>query len=126
MILHNGLTLAYIGDAVYEVAIRKHLLDLKLTKVNDLHKNAIKYTSANSQAKACKVLLQDVFTEEEIKIFKRGRNQTSTHKPKNSDLATYTTSTGFEAVLGYHYLDDNKTRLDELILKSIEILETSQ
>ncbi len=126
MILHNGLTLAYIGDGYYELQIRKYLIEKKLTKVNELHKNAIKYTSANNQAKACKVLIEEYFTEEEIKIFKRGRNQTSTHKPKNSDLATYSTSTGFEAVIGYHYLDNNEKRLNELISKTIEILEKSQ
>lgn len=126
MILQNGLTLAYIGDAYYELAVRKYLIEKKLTKVNDLHKNAIKFTSANNQAKACKVLLEEVFTEEEIKIYKRGRNQTSTHKPKNSNIATYNMSTGFEAVIGYHYLDSNEKRLNELISKTIDILEISQ
>lgn len=123
MIQLNGLTLAYIGDAYYELRVREYLLSKKLTKVNDLHKTAIKYTSAVNQAKATKVLLEKFYTEEEISIYKRGRNQNSSHKPKNADIATYNTSTGFEAVIGYYYLENNQSRLNEIIEETFRILE---
>lgn len=123
MIQHNGLTLAYIGDAYYELLIRKQLLDRNLTKVKDLHQNAIKYTSSVNQAKAAKSLLKGFYTEEEITIYKRGRNQNSSHKPKNADIATYNTSTGFEAVIGYHYLDNKLNRIDEILEEVFKILD---
>lgn len=117
MILYNGLTLAYIGDAYYEMWIRKYGLSLGLTLVNDLHNIAVRYTNAKAQALAVRRLIEDTFTEEETKIYKRGRNQTATHKPKNADVSTYNSATGFEAVIGYLYLKDELSRL-ELILKT--------
>lgn len=123
MIQYNGLTLAYIGDAYYELKIREYLLLKNVTKVNSLHQNAIKFTSAISQAKATTYLIDNFYTEKELSIFKRGRNQSATHKPKNTDVQTYNKSTGFEAVIGYLYLANDLTRLNELINYTIEILE---
>ncbi len=123
MIQLNGAALAYIGDAYYELCIRRYLIDRQLTKVNDLHKEAITFTSAVSQAKAADYLLEHFYNEEEVGIFKRGRNQTSGRKPKNTDLATYHAATGFEAVIGYLYLDQRKDRLDDLINQTIDHLE---
>ncbi len=126
MIQHNGLTLAYIGDAYYELKIREYLLEQKYSKVNDLHNNAIKFTSAVNQAVAAKVLLNELYSEEEISVFKRGRNQTSTHKPKNADVQTYNFATGFESVIGFLYLNNDLERLDLIINKTIQILEEFQ
>ncbi len=123
MIQYNGLTLAYIGDAYFELAVRNYLLDKGITKVNDLHTNAILYTNANSQAKIARKLIKDFYSDNEINIYKRGRNSNSTHKPKNSDVITYNTSTGFEAVIGYLYLDSQFDRLDKLLKKSFSIIE---
>lgn len=123
MIQHNGLTLAYIGDAYYELVIRKYLLEKNMTKVNDLHKNAIKFTSANRQALATNDLIDNFYTEQELSIFKRGRNQSATHKPKNTDIQTYNKSTGFESVIGYLFLKNDFDRLEELIKQTIDILE---
>lgn len=123
MIQYNGLTLAYIGDSYYELLIRKHLLDKNLTKVNDLHQNAIKYTSSVNQAKAVNYLLDSVYTKEEIAIYKRGRNQTASHKPKNADIATYNKSTGFEAVIGFHYLNGDLDRVDEIMEEVFKTLD---
>ncbi|XFA98238.1 Mini-ribonuclease 3 [Candidatus Izemoplasma sp. B36] len=123
MIQYNGLTLAYIGDAYYELKIREYLLLKNVTKVNALHQNAIKFTSAINQAKAVTYLIDNFYTEKELSIFKRGRNQSATHKPKNTDVQTYNKSTGFEAVIGYLYLANDSTRLNELINYTIEILE---
>lgn len=122
MILHNGLTLAYIGDAVFELKIRTYLLTKGLTKVNDLHQNAILYTQANSQALAGKKLVEMFYTEKEISIFKRGRNQSATHKPKNTDVQTYNQSTGFESVIGYLHLQGSDDRLNELMEETIRII----
>lgn len=122
MIQLNGLTLAYIGDAVYEMKIREYLIDKGLTKVGELHQNAIQYTQANSQALAALKMTTDFYTEKEIDIFKRGRNQSASHKPKNTDVQTYNQSTGFEAVIGYLYLDKSFERVDEVIARTIEII----
>jgi len=123
MIQYNGLTLAYIGDAIFELEVRKHLLEKNLTKVNDLHNNAIKYTNANSQAQVARVLLENFYNEEEVAVFKRGRNQNSSHKPKNSDVQTYNVATGFEAVIGYLYLECKQERLSELLHEIFIIVE---
>ena len=114
--LYNGLTLAYIGDAIYEVYVRKYALSLGLTKVNNLHKKVIEFTKGEAQAKAIKELIASgVLTEEEIAIYKRGRNSHINSNRKNIDLANYLDGTGFEALIGYLYLKDNITRLEEII-----------
>lgn len=122
MIQLNGLTLAYVGDAVYEMKIRSYLIDKGLTKVGDLHQNAIQYTQANSQALAALKMTIDFYTEKEVNIYKRGRNQSASHKPKNTDVQTYNQSTGFEAVIGYLYLEESFDRVDEVIDRTIEII----
>jgi len=122
-VLHNGTTLAYLGDAIYELEIRKYLLTQKLTKVNDLHQQAIRYTSAVGQAKVIEKLLAGILTVEETDFFRRGRNAQSSRKPKNTDLGTYHQSTGFEALLGFLYLDGQHKRLAEIIATSIRTIE---
>ncbi|MFA7075058.1 MAG: ribonuclease III domain-containing protein [Candidatus Izemoplasmatales bacterium] len=125
MILFNGLTLAYIGDAYYEMRVRQHSLDLGLTLVNDLHNLTVKYTNSKSQALAANLLIEEFYSEEEIKIFKRGRNQTAKHKPKNVDVGTYNKSTGFEAVIGYLYLEKNWERLEQILEFTFEVIDKS-
>lgn len=123
MILYNGLTLAYIGDAYYEMLVRQYCLNQGYTLVNDLHNNSVRYTNSKSQALAANVMYDNFYTEEEQKIFKRGRNQTASHKPKNSDVQTYNKSTGFEAVIGYLYLDKNWKRIEEIFAFSINAID---
>lgn len=123
MIQHNGLTLAYIGDAIYELYVRNHLLESGLTKVHDLHQQAIGYTNSVSQASAALKMVEDFYTENEVAIFKRGRNQSASHKPKNTDVQTYNRSTGFEAVIGYLYLDQQKERLNQLMAHAIALID---
>lgn len=110
----NGLTLAYLGDAIYEVYIRESLLVKGYTKVDKLHKEAIVYTSAKGQ-KVALDKIYDLLTESEVSVFKRGRNANSDRKPRNTDLATYKQATGFEALIGFLYLNNEKERLEELI-----------
>ena len=117
----NIISLAYLGDAVYEVYIREKLLSLGNTKVEELQKQAINYVSAKAQCLILNNLLDNnILTNEEIDIVKRGRNYKRASHPKNTDIITYKMSTGFEALIGYLYLDNQKERLEE-ILKNIEV-----
>ena len=114
--LYNGLCLAYIGDAIYEIYVRKHAMAMGLTKVKDLHQVVTSYTNASAQAKCIHTYLeQNLLSEDELAIFKRGRNSHIHTKRKNVDLASYLDSTGFEALLGYLYLSGRISRLEELI-----------
>jgi len=114
--LLNGLSLAYIGDAYYELLIRNHFVLKGLTKVNDLHKNVIKYTSGFAQSKFIHYFLENnILNEEEINIFKRGRNSHVHTSRKNLELKDYLDATGFEALFGYLYLNNSFARIDELM-----------
>lgn len=118
----NGLSLAYIGDAIYEVYVRRYVMSLGYGRVNDLHKQAIIYTNAKAQAKVIHYFLENnVLSDSELRIFKRGRNSSVHTKRKNVDLADYLDATGFEALIGYIYLENNIERLEELINISLRI-----
>lgn len=111
----NVLTLAYIGDAIYEIYIRSYLVDSGLVKVNDLQKSAIKYVSAKAQANfLMNLMAENFFNEIELEIIKRARNHKS-RIPKNTDIITYKYATSLEAVIGYLYLEKNKSRFDKLM-----------
>jgi len=110
----SPLTWAYIGDAVYEVYIRQHLIETTNLKPNKLHKEAIKYVKASAQAEILE-RLQDVLTDEEKEIVRRGRNTQNHHLPKNANLNDYTHATAFEALIGYLYLAKQEERLNELL-----------
>ena len=112
----NSLTLAYIGDAVYELYIRKYLVEKGIVKVNDLQKESIKYVSANSQASYLKTMLEDnFFNDQEISIIMTARNHKNNHRPKNCDIITYKYATGLEALIGYLYLQNNSNRINDII-----------
>lgn len=121
----NALALAYMGDAVYEQAIREHLLRSGRVKPNVLHKEATRYVSAKSQAVVLKEMLAAEFlTEEEQAVMRRGRNAKSGSVPKNTDVGTYKSSSGYEAVLGYLYLLEKTERIAQIIAESIRIIES--
>ena len=123
LITMSPLVLAYLGDTVYESYIREHLIRQNINrKVNNLHKLAIQYSKAKAQATIIHEL-EDELTEEEMKIFKRGRNQKSHTAPKNVDIIDYKYATGFEALIGYLYLSEDKERLEYIVKKGIEIIE---
>lgn len=109
----NGLSLAFIGDAVYEVMLREHILAEGDARVAQLHKDTVKYANATFQASAAERLLP-LLTEEEAAVYRRGRNAHSAHTPKNKSEAEYHKATGFEALFGYLYLMKNTARLYEL------------
>ena len=112
----NSLSLAYLGDAVYELYVRKHLLTLGNLKVNDLQKEAVKYVSAKAQSNFLDKMIADNFlNESEIDIIKRERNHKSHKSPKNTDIITYKKSTGLEALIGYLELACKRNRIDEIM-----------
>lgn len=112
----NGLALAYVGDAVYEVYIRDYLVENGQTRPNTLHKMAIHYVSAKAQAMLMEAMLAtDLLTEDEKLFYRRGRNAKSHTSAKNADVTTYRVATGFEALMGYLHLTKQQDRLDELV-----------
>lgn len=125
LITLSPLVLAYLGDTVYESYIREYLIKQNnQRKVNDLHKRAIKYVKAKAQADIIHEIEKDL-TDEERRIYKRGRNQKSNTSPKNADIIDYKHATGFEALIGYLYLNNESDRLKYIIEKGIEIIEKS-
>lgn len=118
----NALALAYLGDAIYEVYIREHVLLKGNYKQNILHKRTIAYVSAKSQAKIIK-RMQLYLTEDELDIVKRGRNMKSNTSPKNTIIIDYRNSTGFETLIGYLYLQGKISRLEEIIQMAINYIE---
>lgn len=119
----NPLTLAFIGDGVFEVYVRERVIILnKDLKSNDLHRNAINYVKASSQSFIIEKL-EEYLSEEEFYIYKRGRNMKSHTIPKNASVVDYRRSSGFEALVGYLYLIGNIKRLDEIIVMSFKIIE---
>ena len=124
--LINGIALAFEGDAVYSMYIRRHLIFQGLTKPNQLHRVATKYVSAKAQANLISLMLEEgILTEKEEDIYKRGRNANSHTKAKNTDIVTYRMSTGFEAVMGYLHMTEAFERLEELIDWCIRKIEDS-
>ncbi|TQS76094.1 ribonuclease III [Ornithinibacillus gellani] len=120
----KSLALAYMGDAVYEVFVREHLLKTGQVKPNDLHQHAIAYVSAKGQAAVIRMWLEeDLLSEEEQRIVSRGRNAKSGSVPKNTSIQTYRYSTAFEALIGYHYLMKHEDRLMELMSAAVSALE---
>ncbi|MEI5994088.1 Mini-ribonuclease 3 [Candidatus Enterococcus mansonii] len=112
----NGLALAYVGDAIYEIYIRDYLVEQGQTKPNTLHRMATHYVSAKAQAFLIQGMLdEDMLTENEELMYKRGRNAKSHTSAKNADITTYRIATGFESLMGYLHLTKQTERLEELI-----------
>jgi len=105
----NALTLAYLGDAVYELWVRTHLLELGYEKVKDLHHIATDYVRATTQAQLLHGLMPEL-TETEGQVVMRGRNTKGSH-PKSTDVITYRHATAFEALVGYWQLTGQAERM---------------
>ena len=112
--IYSPLVLAYIGDAIYELVIRTKVVNHGNTQVNKLHKRSSRLVKAQAQAEAA-VKLLDVFTEEELAVYKRGRNARSHTMAKNAEMTDYRMATGFEAVMGYLHLKQDYERMVTLI-----------
>ena len=115
----SPLVWAYVGDAVYELYIRTHLINNSNAKPHKLHVESIKYVKAKAQADILKKL-QDILTDEEKDIVRRGRNTENHHVAKNANVADYAQSTAFEALIGYLYLSKNDDRLKEILYSCID------
>lgn len=119
---YSPLTLAYIGDGVYEIIIRTILVQRGNCPVNQLHKKASSLVKAAAQS-AMMGVLEPLLTEEEHQVYKRGRNAHSATMAKNATMADYRRATGFEALMGYLYLKEDFTRILELIHEGIKEIE---
>lgn len=119
----NPLQLALIGDGIFEVFIRNHILTQNMAlSANKIHIKAIGYVKAKSQACIMHEIEKDLNEEEEA-VYKRGRNAKSSTVPKNADVRDYRMATGFEALIGYLYLIGDKERLEFIFKKSIDIIK---
>lgn len=110
----SPLVLAYIGDGVYDLAIRTYLLSLGNMPVNKINRHACRLVKAEMQSKLIG-LLEEQLTPDELAIYKRGRNAKSYTSAKNASIGDYRRATGFEALMGYLYLDGQYDRLTKLI-----------
>ena len=115
---YSPLTLAYIGDGVYELVIRTILVKKGNCPVNQLHKKASSLVKAGALSKMMELLEPDL-TEEELAVYKRGRNAHSPTMAKHATMADYRRATGFEALMGYLYLKEDYSRIVELVRKGI-------
>jgi ribonuclease III family protein len=120
----NSLALAYMGDAIYETYVRRHLLYSGKVRPNQLHRTGTSYVSAKAQSQILfQMMDHKLLDEEELAVVMRGRNAKSGTVPKNTDVQTYHYSTAFEALMGYLYLTGKKERLEELISKAFSYVE---
>lgn len=117
---YSPLTLAYIGDAIFDVVVRSILVNKGNTAVNKLHQRASSVVKAPTQAMMAAALMGD-FTEEEADWYRRGRNSKPHTKAKNATTMDYLEATGFEAVMGYLYLTGDMDRICELVRRGIEL-----
>jgi ribonuclease-3 family protein len=108
-----SLTLAYIGDGIYEIAVRRYLLESGIKKADEIHKEAVKYVKATFQSGFYHLLL-DKLSEAELAVMKRGRNAKTGHQPKSSGVAEYHNATGVEALMGALWLSGDQERLDTI------------
>lgn len=115
----SPVVLAFVGDAVYSLFVRERLTFFSDCKTGELNKLAVKEVKATAQAQFFKEI-EELLTEEELNIYKRGRNAKKSTRSKSATIAEYNVSTGFEALLGYLYLTGNKERLDYLLNKGLK------
>lgn len=111
---YSPLVLAFVGDAVYELFIRSSIIKNTNASVNTLHNRCVEFVNAASQSDKMD-LLMDVLTDEEIRIFKRGRNSKTPSRSKSTDIAHYRKATGFETLLGHLFVTGNIKRIMEIM-----------
>lgn len=118
---YSPLTLAYIGDCVYDLVIRTVVVERGNEPANKLHKKTVAYVKAQTQASMIEALLP-YLTEEEEAVYKRGRNAKSYTSAKNASIGDYRKATGMEALVGYLYLTGQEARIMELIKTGLKEL----
>ena len=119
---YSPLTLAYIGDCVYDLIIKTMVISEGNKQVKKLHQETSKIVQASAQSEMMRVI-QEVLTEEEHAVYRRGRNTRSVSAAKNQSITDYRRATGFEALLGYLYLKKEWKRLLELVKIGLDSLE---
>jgi ribonuclease-3 family protein len=119
----SPLSLAFIGDAVYELMVREKLLREGNRSVSKLNNEKVKLVRSHHQANCVRMLLESELTEEEKDVFLRGRNAHLTHIPKGSSIDDYHAATGFETLIGFLYMCNKRERLDYLFGKSMNVQE---
>ncbi len=116
---YSPLTLAFIGDGVYEVVIRSIIVGEGNTTPAKLHRHSAHYVKASSQVKMYRAV-EEMLTEEEAEVFRRGRNAKSNTKAKNATTMDYRMATGYEALIGFLYLSGQNARILELVKEGFE------
>lgn len=119
--MYSPLALAYIGDSIYDLMVKKHFVIKSNMQPEKYHKVVTSIVSANAQSAFIESYM-DKLTEKEQAVYKRGRNSSPHTKAKNASLENYLKATGFEAVLGYLYLSEQEDRLKEIIDESINFV----
>lgn len=122
---YSPLTLAYLGDAVFEIMVRTIIVERSNAPVHKLHKRSSALVKAASQAAMIKAI-EPVLNSEEEAVYKRGRNAKSYTMAKNASMTDYRMATGFEALMGYLYLKQEFERMTELVHLGLEALEASK
>lgn len=120
-----SLTLAYIGDGVYEMAIRCYLLEQGIRKPEELHHKAVEYVKATFQSRFYHEILPHLSETEEA-VLKRGRNSKSGHQPKHTDVQDYRKATAVEALVGALYLAGKKERLNDIFARLFALIEKEE
>ncbi|MFZ5590672.1 MAG: Mini-ribonuclease 3 [Bacillota bacterium] len=123
--LVSPLVLAYLGDAVYELAVRLHLIQQSAGQVSKLHRLAVDYVRADAQAAALQYI-EPYLEPAELAMARRGRNANSGHPPRGADLLSYRRSTGLECLIGYLFLSGHQERLRQLLELIFAYLEKKE
>lgn len=121
----SPLTLAFTGDAVFSLFIREMLVCDANRPVGQLHKLSVQSVKASAQARAMREIMP-MLNDTELSVFKRGRNAHTSHTPKNQSGCDYHYATGFEALVGYLYLKDEKERLNQLLSEVIKVFKDDE
>lgn len=119
---YSPLTLAYIGDGVFDMVVRSVVVGQGNTKASQLHKKTSSIVKAGTQSRMIEVLKPHL-TDEELDVYRRGRNAKSPTMAKNATMSEYRNATGLEALVGYLYLCDNFERVVELVRQGIDLLD---
>lgn len=122
---YSPLTLAYIGDCVYDLVIKSLVINAGNKQVNKLHQETSRLVQASTQSLMMRTM-QEYLTEEEHAVYKRGRNAKSVSPAKNQSITDYRRATGFEALLGYLYLKKDYKRMLDLVKIGLDSLESDK
>lgn len=118
---YNLFQYAYLGDAVYEIFVRKYLLGRNIVKLKDLQRESLNYVTARRQAYFVKCLEEGFLSSYEVDLIRRGRNLKTNSKPKSCDVVTYRYATGLEVLFGYYFIINKIDRLEEIFNEIVKL-----